>query len=171
MDVEGFVEAAYSSHRMPVTRYVARMTRDADLADELVQEAFLRLTVAVRRGSPPDDPGAWLHRVAGNLALSWFRHRRVIWSNPRSEDHRTVPEPQDVPVRRERILALESALAGLPERQRTAVVLAAHGYRGPEIGALLGTSDLATRALLMRARRTLRADRQLTLAMAEERIA
>lgn len=157
VDEDALVEAAYEAHSTAVARYITHMTRDPDLAEELVQEAFLRLTIAVRQGSAPDDPRAWLYRVAGNLARSWFRHRRVARGCDAGGSLTTASlEPPEVPVRRERVAALESALGGLPERHRRAVVLAAHGMPGPEIGERLGMSSLATRSLLLRARRRLR---------------
>ena len=71
--------AAYESCRPALLRYLTSVTRDPCQAEDLVQDAFLRLTTEVAAGRVPDDPGAWLHRVGHNLAMSaGFAHRNVM---------------------------------------------------------------------------------------------
>lgn len=158
-DDGALVDAAYRAHRDALTRYVLSLVRDAEAAEELVQEAYLRLVREVQHGTTPDEPAAWLFRVAANLARSWGRRtmiarRRVSVAEP----ERREAAPDEVVIRRDRVAALEAGLARLPHADRRAVLLAAVGYRGPEIARLLGRTELATRALLCRARSRMRAD-------------
>lgn len=161
------VDAAYRTHREALTRYVVALVRDPDAADELVQEAFLRLVRQLRTGVSPDEPAAWLFRVAANLARSWGRRTVVVRRHSAGPAQGQRPaEPEDVVFRRHRVAALETALAGLPRADRAALLLAAQGYRGSEIARQLGRTELATRALLWRARSRMRADPLLAEAAA-----
>ena len=66
------------THRHEWTRIVAglvRSTRDFDLAEECAQEAFERALRAWTEASMPDNPGAWLMRVARNIAVDRIRRR------------------------------------------------------------------------------------------------
>ena len=64
--------------------------------------------------------------------------------------------PEVEVLRRERDRLLHDALAGLSETDRAAVMMAAEGYRGPEIARALARTQAATRTLLCRARTRLR---------------
>lgn len=151
------LERVYQDHATPLRRWLTTRTRDADAADDIAQEAFARLTREVRAGRPPDEPGAWLYRVAHNLAASRGRHaavaeRHASWlATPQS-----VPGPETCALEDETRGLLGSILAELPRVDREAVVLAAMGHRGPEIARHLGRSDGATRTLLCRARARIR---------------
>jgi RNA polymerase sigma factor (sigma-70 family) len=129
------------------------MVRDADEAADICQEAFVRLLLAGRDGRLPDAPGAWLRRVAHNLVVSGHRHRqigdRVLG---RLADDETSSSLEDAAIRREENETLVAALGSVPTADRTALILAAQGYRGTEIAKALGRTELASRALLCRAR-------------------
>lgn len=96
-------------------------TGDFDLAEELAQEALLRACRDWARVRDYDAPGAWLHRVAMNLANSSLRRlavrRRAIGTLRRRpyDDHR---DPDSAAA-----VALRSALATLPSKMRAVLVL------------------------------------------------
>lgn len=148
-----FVEAAWTAHHGPLVRRLTALTRDPDVAEDLAQDAFLRLAREVDAGRTPDDPCAWLHRVAGNLAASRGRHLTVVdrraWELPRPD---APVSPEAIAVETETTAALLAALAGLSPTDRDALILSAQGYRGPEIARALGRTQGATRTLLCRAR-------------------
>jgi len=157
-DLDGIVGTAYDVHAASIRRYLTTVTRDATTAEDLTQDAFVRLTVEVRAGRVPDDIGAWLHRVGHNLAMS--RGRRVAVA----ERHRgdlavtsTPASPDVTAIEREGSEAALAAIECLPVAQRRAVVLATYGVDGPEIARLMGRSQGATRTLLCRARARVRA--------------
>jgi RNA polymerase sigma-70 factor (ECF subfamily) len=151
------VQLAYEVHRGPLVRRLTVLTRDADVAEDLAQEAFLRLAREVEDGRTPNDPGAWLHRVAGNLVASRGRHLSVIDRRagelPRPD---APPSPETLVVDAELTEALREVLAQLSSDDRGALILAAQGYRGPEIAATIGRTAGATRTLLCRARSKVR---------------
>ncbi|MBX6748317.1 MAG: SigE family RNA polymerase sigma factor [Micromonosporaceae bacterium] len=107
----------YEAHS---TRFVAQLyayTRDLALAEDLVQEAFVRLVSRWSRISKYDDPVAWVRRVAWNLATSdWRRNRRAQRLSVRLREE-PVPEPSPDRV------VLVRALATLPPVQRRVVVM------------------------------------------------
>ena len=93
---------------------------DPHVAAELAQEALARACdqwSSVRR---MDAPGAWVHRVALNLASSWFRRRAA---ERRASGRFAGRQVEDPGPDRADALAVRTAVATLPARQRTALVL------------------------------------------------
>jgi RNA polymerase sigma factor (sigma-70 family) len=120
------VEAAWTEHGPALNAYLTSLTRDPSAAEDIAQEAFLRLTREVGGGRTPDNIGGWLHRVATNLAMSRARHNQVVDRYaPALYDRRVGGSPEDEVLRRERDVLLHEALAGLSETDRAAVVMAA----------------------------------------------
>lgn len=160
------VEAAYVEHRGSLVRHLTMITRDPEVAQDLAQEAFLRLARAVETGMTPDDTAAWLHQVAMNLARSRGRHLQVVdrraaeLSRPKD-----VADPGDIVATGELARAVGAVLGELSRHEQDALLLAAHGYRGAEIAARIGRTPGATRTLLCRARGKVR-DRVLAAGFA-----
>ena len=147
------VALCYAEHSAGLERYVRSMVRDADEAADVCQEAFVRLLLASRDGRLPDAPAAWLRRVAHNLVVSGHRHRqigdRVLGRLAEDEASASL---EDAAIRHEENDALVAALSTVATDDRAALILAAQGYRGTEIASYLGRTELASRALLCRAR-------------------
>ncbi|HEY8868595.1 MAG TPA: RNA polymerase sigma factor [Candidatus Limnocylindrales bacterium] len=151
-------EGAYAAHRMPLFRWLVATTRDADMAEDVTQEAFIRLARELDAGRPPDNAGAWLHRVAANLVVSAARHRVVVdRAADRLPSPSEYPSPEGLVVETERFTALRAALAELSPVERQAVLLSAQGFLGSEIAARSGRSEAAVRTLICRTRAKLRA--------------
>lgn len=133
-----------------------RMLGDAAEAEDVAQETMLRLWRGAGAWRPGEaGAGAWLYRVASNLCLDRLRRRR-----PAAELPEDAPDGKPTAVamlaRADRAMALDAALAELPERQRLAVVLRHIEERGnPEIASVLGVSVEAVESLLARGRRAL----------------
>lgn len=148
---------AYAEHGDALRTYLAGYTRDSAAADDLVQEAFIRLLVECSAGRAPSHPRAWLFRVGTNLAASRARRQGVAARRASELLPRGVaPSPEDELLDREAALSLSNRLDHLPEGVRTALLLSAHGYSGAEIARRIGRSQLATRSLLCRHRSRLR---------------
>ena len=152
-----FVMAAYDANQRGLTSFAYALTRDADVADDLVQESFLRLVKEHAAGRQPENVTAWLFRVCSNLATSRGRRgtvaRRFLERGP-SQDVEVAAEVEM--LRHEMSEALVAALAILTDEARTAVVMAAHGFSGREIAESLGRTETSTRTLMFRARERLR---------------
>ncbi|HEY5435029.1 MAG TPA: RNA polymerase sigma factor [Candidatus Limnocylindrales bacterium] len=147
----------FERHHDELYRAAVRACRDPETAEDLVQEALLRLIVEIDTKGPPVNMRAWLHRVIANLAVSLGRHatvgRKYAGALVRHEEPAT---PEAIVLDGEARAALTSALQTLPDGARTALVLAANGYAGAEIAAAIGRSDCATRTMMSRARVKLR---------------
>ena len=132
----------------------------ANVAQDLAQESFLQLHRTVWGTIPPGEARFWLYRVARNLALNEFRrhetrHRlfdRVVEAiRPRS------PSPEEEFETQERQELVLSMLKGLPEDQRTALLLREQeqlSYR--EIAEVLAVSESKVKTDIFRARTALR---------------
>ncbi|MEJ2534760.1 MAG: RNA polymerase sigma factor [Gammaproteobacteria bacterium] len=131
---------------------------DAALAEDLVQEAFVRAWIKLDQFEGKSAFGTWLHRLAANVALSDRRSRlrRVQREMPTTDAvERTATGDADVraPLSRD----LERAIGGLPERARTVLVLFdIEGYAHQEIAEMTGMAEGSSKAQLHRARKLLR---------------
>lgn len=162
-----FVEGLFARHHAEIHGYLSRMLRDPELAADLAQDAFVR---AYRAYADLDDPAkarAWLYQIAHRVALDEIRRRKIIRFVPWSGESRgSSPSAERIVVESRLSGELERALARIPERQRAALLLAeVHDLNGLELAAAMGTSHVAARALLTRARESLRR------ALADERAA
>jgi RNA polymerase sigma-70 factor, ECF subfamily len=155
------VLGAYDAWHEELYGFLIKATRDPSAAEDLLQEAYLRLRREARSGQMPEQARPWLYRVAANLAVS--RSRRVVSARRWLErfgmvEHRAAiePPPEAAALRREAGDELVAAMSGISTDARTALLLSAEGFSGVEIAAAIGRSDLATRTLLCRARLRLR---------------
>ena len=140
-----------------VLGFAARMLADRTEAEDVTQEAMLRLWHMApdwRQGEA--KVATWLYRVASNLCLDRLRKSR-----PRGLDE--VAEPEDSTpgvvarlIEADRMLALDKALAALPDRQRQAVVLRhIEGLSNPEIAAVMDIGVEAVESLVARGKKGL----------------
>jgi RNA polymerase sigma-70 factor (ECF subfamily) len=167
-DAESF-DALLDRHRKPLVGFFARMVRDQALAEDLAQEAFLRVYQARHRYQPEAKFTTWLYRIATNLALNALRDRkgiRVLWGGDgdpadgeskaeQVSDSRPTAEQEMMFSERER--TIRQAVESLPENQRAAVIL--HKYQEVDyrqIAGILGVSESAVKSLLFRAYENLR---------------
>jgi RNA polymerase sigma-70 factor (ECF subfamily) len=151
------VMRAFEEHSGKLTSFAIGMTRDRDVAEDLVQEAFLRLVKELAADRTPDNIPAWLFRVCANLATS--RGRRISVAQRFIRGIHSVPDeaPADVEtLRREANATLLAGLATVPGDARAALLMASQGFSGREIAEAIGRSEMATRTMMFRAREKLR---------------
>lgn len=151
-DLENLYQTTYQA----VVRFLYRKVWDADRAEDLAQEVFLR-AMAHR----PDKPRAWVFAVAANLArdearaaVRRKRHLSLLSNDPGSHP---APEPsvEDVIEHDERVERVQDALALLTPRDRDILLLWDAGLSYPEIAAQTGLAVGAVGTTLARARRRL----------------
>jgi len=139
-------ERAYHRHAGDVFRFLLSWTNDWAAAEDLTQEAFLRLWQH-RQSIDWDRPAiAWLLVTARRLATSRFRTlRRRVAGSPQSS---TADEPTLA-----RWLDARAAMASLTPLERTALILTAvEGWSYAETAGVLATTEGALRAAVSRAR-------------------
>ncbi|HEY3524347.1 MAG TPA: RNA polymerase sigma factor, partial [Candidatus Limnocylindrales bacterium] len=153
-----FVEELFSSHHGEIYAYLLRMVRDADLAADLTQDAFVKAYRNYDTLEKPENARAWLYQIAHRVALDELRRRKIIRFIPWTGEHRgAAPSAEHLAMDLRLSGDLARALERIPERQRAALILAElHDLTGLELAAVLGVSHVAARALLTRARESLR---------------
>jgi RNA polymerase sigma-70 factor, ECF subfamily len=134
-----------------------RVSGNAADAEEIVQEAFLRVWTSAPRWRPEAAFRTWFYRIVFNLALN--KKRRLPFSPLEAAGDPADPAlPADVAMERaERDREVARAIGELPARQRSAIALSyGDELSNGEAAQILGTSVSAYETLLVRARRTLR---------------
>lgn len=144
-------------HLDAIHAFNCRLTGNAEDAADLAQETFLRVWHRARTWQPGRVKFAtWLHRIARNLCIDALRRRRET----EALDLATLAggDAPDAAPEAERLqAALRRALAALPERQRTALMLCHHqGMSNRQAAEVLELGVDALESLLARARRALR---------------
>lgn len=153
-------DAVVVRHGPLALRVARRLVDDAVAAEDIVQEAMVRVwQQAARFDGSRALLTTWLYRIVANLAIDHRRRRRPM-SLP--EDYE-VADPafgaEAVLARQEDDASLDAAMAALPPRHRMVMAMVyEEGLSGAETGRLLGLSAKAVERLLARARATLRSE-------------
>lgn len=157
-DARGFVAHAFEEFQGDVYGFAVHATRDGDAAADVTQEAFVRLLVQVEAHGVPANTRAWLIRVASNLVITGHRRRSVAdrWQRWVARDEVATDSPEATYLRQEHHRRVHDALGVVHPDARVALLLAANGFSGREIAAVIGRSELATRTLLCRVKAELR---------------
>ena len=155
-------------HRTPAVHFLYRMVQDYAVAEELAQEVFLRVYRSRASYEPTAKFTTWMFRIATHLALNWLRDGRNERGQERLDDATEgspnlqvsdrKPSIEQRLVHEAKMREIRDAIAGLPEKQRAAVLM--HKYEEMEysqIAAVLECSESAIKSLLFRAYETLRA--------------
>ena len=135
-------------------RYLAGLTGDTMLADDVAQESFMKLYL---RGAMPDNPAGWLAAVANNLVRDGYRrtsrHLRLLAVEHHPADEFTAPDAgADVQVlRAEQVNQVRAALDRLAVRDRQMLLLRHEGYSYREISLALDLNAASIGTLLVRA--------------------
>jgi RNA polymerase sigma-70 factor, ECF subfamily len=158
IDVRAEIEVLFSLHHAEIYAYLARMVREPELAADLAQDTFVKAYRAYDSLEDRDHARAWLYQIAHRVALDEFRRRKIIRFLPWTGESRgAAPSAEHLALEGRFSGDMERALRKMPERQRSALLLAElHDLTGLELAAALGVSHVAARALLTRARESLR---------------
>jgi RNA polymerase sigma-70 factor, ECF subfamily len=153
-----FVEQLFAKHHGEIYAYLLRMLRDGELAADLTQDAFVKAYRNYDTLEKPENARAWLYQIAHRVALDELRRRKIVRFLPwTGESHGAAPSAEHLALELRLSGDLQRALTKIPERQRAALLLAElHDLTGLELAAALGVSHVAARALLTRARESLR---------------
>jgi RNA polymerase sigma-70 factor, ECF subfamily len=160
-----FIEELFALHHAEIYAYIFRMVRDADVAADFAQDTFIKAYKAQASLEDRAKARAWLYQIAHRVVLDEMRRRRIVRFMPwTGESHGAAPSAEHLAMEMRLSGPLARALARIPERQRAALLLAeVNDLTGLELADTLGISHVAARALLTRARESLR------LALADEK--
>ena len=137
-----------------------QVVRDRGVAEDVAQESLARLSDAAILDRPDGEVDAWLTRVCLNRSFNTLRDRRRAEDREVRAARREPTRDDDDPVREvvagEDREAVRGALAALPLRQRTVLVLRSSGYSYAEIADAVGVAPGSVGTLLARAERAFR---------------
>ena len=147
----------YAEYGDRIFRYCVGQLRSREEAEDAVQNTFLRVTTAMRKGVVPEFEAPWLYKIAHNVCLS-----RRLGSSRRAR----VETPADIDALGDRAAAytadadelfgLDDALAGMPPNLRRPLLMREwQGMSYAEIAEALGVSHSAVETLIFRGRRHL----------------
>ncbi len=135
---------------------------DAD-AEEIVQEAMLRVWRSAPRWRPEAAFRTWLYRVTFNLCLNRRRQKAFAPLDETCDPPDPSPTAAEEMERRETDGLVAKAIGALPERQKAAIVLTYYEeLSNAETAAVLETTVSSVKSLLIRAKRSLRAELSAT---------
>jgi RNA polymerase sigma-70 factor (ECF subfamily) len=154
-------ESIYEAYRPRLFSFLARLSRRRDVAEDLLEETWLRLVTRAAELRDDSCVGAWLFTVARHLYLSWCRHRALddwrlsdltpSWPAPVAGE-----APFEATARRQTERRVEQALARLSTQDREVLLLVAvEGLSPSEAASALGIAPEALRKCLQRARERL----------------
>ncbi len=147
-------EAEYRSTYADLVRFLHRKVWDADRAQDLAQETFVRALE-----HEPEDPRAFLFTIAANLARdearAAMRRKKHLELIKVETSDRTAPDAAEGLEARERERAVRRALESLSERDRDVLLLWDAGLGYPEIARQAGLAVGAIGTTLARARQRL----------------
>jgi RNA polymerase sigma-70 factor, ECF subfamily len=141
---------------IPHLRAFARaLTRDRDLADDLVQETVVRALSAASQFRPGTNFRAWIFTILRNHHINTLRGRRMRFDalEDVSESHHATPPTQEVHLE---IEDFQRAFMGLPVEQREVLLLVgASGFSYEEASRIVGCAVGTIKSRVSRARRVL----------------
>ena len=151
-------DAVYDAFNIPVLTFLLRLSRRRDVAEDLLEETWLRLVTHAHRLRPDTRLAPWLFTVARNLYVSYLRSRQI-------EDSTTAglmtlwplsiepSSPFETTAASELERRIESALATLPAASREVLLLVGiAGLDHTEAASVCGITPEALRQRLHRAR-------------------
>ncbi len=146
-----------NEHAPRAYRLSYRMLGDASLAEDMVQEACLRLWRQSECWRPDARVTTWLYRVVHNLCIDELRGRQRLSDAAVPEQPDSAENAMTVKHRGQVIERVNKAIETLPVRQRVAVTLVHNQEMGNiEAAEVMGVTVNALESLLVRGRRSLR---------------
>jgi RNA polymerase sigma-70 factor (ECF subfamily) len=157
-DMKAF-ERLYRLHSGKVMGLCLRMTRRRDVAEDCVQQTFIRAWRSLAAFEGRSAFGTWLHRIAVNEVLTHERNHGTRAESDEEAVADATAEPQESQRGYDagEVMDVERALATLPPGSRHVVVLqTVYGYSHEEVADMLGIAVGTCKAQLHRGRRLLR---------------
>jgi RNA polymerase sigma factor (sigma-70 family) len=149
-----------------VSKYMKRVVsiawgivRNADDAEDLAQEAFVKAYQTIERFKPGEPFGPWIYRIVTNLSLDVIKHRQRFRHEELTDSHPAARgDRADLATMSNELASrIDSAIEGLPEMQRVVarLYLVEH-FEHAEIAVMTGLSEGTVRSHLSLARGKLR---------------
>lgn len=144
-----------------VKKFILASVRDDSVADDLVQDAFIRIQENLGSVKDPSKISSWIFRIAHNLCQDHFRARKKVTSHEEINDG--LANLQETPLQKkveqgEMSQCVQDQLSLLPESLRSVLILFdVMDFSHQEIAGILGLSVENVKVRLHRARKKLKA--------------
>lgn len=154
-------EELVTCYRERVYRVAWRVVRDDDAAEDVAQEAFIRVFRHIHRFEERSSLYTWIYRITVNIALNRLRRDRFRQMVPLGdlpwEDKRPSADPSQVALSNELAERVDKAVRTLPDKQRAVFTLRFfEGLSHKEIAEVVGCSEGTSKANYFHAVRKLR---------------
>ncbi len=159
-------DGSHNAFAVLVQRYTERFYRLAyryvqnkETAEDIVQDAFLKLWESPGRWQPERNSKftTWFYRVVVNLCLDWQKKKHPLPLDDKVSEPEGEAALDMAAIQRQEQRVLEQEIATLPERQRMAVNLCfGEGLSNQEAAEIIGVRLKALQSLIMRAKATLK---------------
>jgi RNA polymerase sigma-70 factor, ECF subfamily len=145
LKLEQKIAELFEKLRGSVYRYLMAVLGNPAEAEEITQEAFLRLYDRLHGGQSVRNVRAWIFRVAHNLAINLQKDRKDLapldsppWDKLCKLRQDPVPNPEEKLLQKEKYHKLQAALARLSPQQQQCLILRAEGLPNKAIAEILG---------------------------------
>ena len=157
-DLTALVAELFAQHATAIRVYIGALTRDGELADDLMQETYLQLHQTRIRLRDVSNRRAWIYRIATHVTLNELKRRRrfawLPWHAAQDDARLSWVDPETLIHRRD---AVERALAELPPPYRAPLLMySSDGLSVSEVALALGINEGAVKTRLHRAREKFR---------------
>lgn len=144
----------YNSYSKPMYNTLTRITNDQEIAQDLLQEAFIKAFKRINDLEEPKAFAGWLKRIVVNLGLEYMRKKKFYFEDIENQNQL---ESEDVDEKRIDNKALHIAIKELPDGCRT--ILSLHLFEGlkhQEIADQLGISESTSKTQFRHAKKLLK---------------
>lgn len=159
-------ERLYQQHKLPLLHYVVGLVLHQAVAEEIVQEAFLKFYRHRDEIDLNASYKSWLYTVARNLSFDYLKKKKeVLWDSVESEDlnisdnieDQTIVPSEELLIKKAEIEMVMASLENLPVTQREALKLWIDDLDYEDMAVITGKSAQAMKNLVHRAKQSLMA--------------
>lgn len=145
-----------SSWQQRLLAHIVRLTADAGVAQDLLQDTWLAAIKGLERLENPAAFPGWIYRIATNKCTDWVRRRQRERRVTTASEQESTSPPVPLPISEE-VAHVAEAFAALPVEQRALLTLHyIEGFTTAEVGRILSIPAGTVKTRLYRARQTLR---------------
>ena len=153
------LEAIYLEYKQPLFNLAYRYTYDRAVAEDIMQEIFLKVFTNLKDVQRVESFVAWIYRIAINTCYSYLRQKKMRLQKivPLSEIEGKIDEASEASPQMEMRKPLDEAIKALPGKLKSVFLLHdVQGFKHEEIGQMLGCSVGTSKSQLFKARMKLR---------------
>ena len=148
------MENVYIAYKSPLLNLTYRFTKDFSLAEDLLQDIFIKIFTNIKKLKSPEAFNSWLYRIAVNTCMSFGRKKKRTKEVPLDEAESTGHSGDSENLIRRQ---LEQAINTLPPRQK--IVFQLHdvqGFTNAEIAEIMKSTEGTAKSQLFKARMKIR---------------